>query len=425
MSLYANMSKQQLQAELESQQAFLASCKEQNLKLNMARGKPAKQQLDAVSDILSVITTGEECFDGALDTRNYGELAGIPSARAYWAEVLGCQADQTFIGGSASLNLMFDVIAKAYSHGLLHSPKPWCKEECVKFLCPSPGYDRHFRITQFFGAELITIPMTATGPDMDLVEELVKDPAVKGIWCVPKYSNPAGITFSDETVRRFAKLNPKAKDFKIFWDNAYLIHDLYDEHDHLLNIHDEAGKFGNEDMVFEFLSTSKVTIAGGGVCFIASSEKNIAWLTSMLALEGLGYDKVNQLRHVKFFRDENGVYEIMKKHASILRPKFEAVLKTFTEDFGDSGFANWHAPRGGYFISLDVMPGCAKRTWELASQIGVTLTGAGATFPYGKDPEDKNLRIAPSNVKLDDITIIAKYVVICSKIAALEKVLSI
>ena len=259
-----------------------------------------------------------------------------------------------------------------------------------------------------------------------MIEKLVKeDDTIKGIWCVPKYSNPTGITFSDETVKGFAALKPKSKDFKIFWDNAYLIHDLYDEHDQLLNIHDEAKKFGNEDIVFEFSSTSKVTLAGGGVCFVASSEKNIQWVTSMFALEGLGYDKVNQLRHAKFFKDENGVYEIMKKHAAILRPKFEAVLKTFTRDFGDTGFASWHSPRGGYFISLDVMNGCAKRTWNLASQIGVTLTGAGATFPYGKDPDDKNLRIAPSNVKLDDIAMIAEYVVICAKLSALEKLLGI
>ena len=424
---YLTSSKENLKKEYDALIAQWNEIKSKNLSLDMSRGKPEIGQLDLSLDMLTILKDSVDCKnESGFDVRNYGLPTGIPELKEIFAKIMGVKLSEIFTGGNSSLNMMYNIIVDAMAIGFAESEKPWGKYDKIRFLCPAPGYDRHFSICQHLGIEMITIPMLSTGPDMDLIEKLVaEDETIKGIWCVPKYSNPTGITFSDETVRRFANLKTKAKDFKIFWDNAYLIHDLYDEHDQLLNIHDEAKKFGNEDMIFEFLSTSKVTLAGGGVCFIASSEKNISWLTSMLALEGLGYDKVNQLRHVKFFKDENGVYEIMKKHAAILRPKFEAVLKTFTEDFGDTGFATWHSPRGGYFISLDVLPGCAKRTWELASQIGVTLTGAGATFPYGKDPEDKNLRIAPSNVKLDDITIIAKYVVICAKIAALEKVLSI
>lgn len=424
---YLSSSKENLKIEYATLMTQWNEIKAMNLSLDMSRGKPEIGQLDLSLDILTILKDSADCKnESGFDVRNYGLPTGIPELKEIFAKIMGVKKSEIFTGGNSSLNMMYNIIVDAMAIGFAESEKPWGKYDKVRFLCPAPGYDRHFSICQHLGIEMITIPMLPTGPDMDLIEKLVsEDETIKGIWCVPKYSNPTGITFSDDTVQRFAKLKPKAKDFKIFWDNAYLIHDLYDEHDELLNIHDEAKKYENEDMIFEFLSTSKVTIAGGGVCFIASSEKNISWLTSMLALEGLGYDKVNQLRHVKFFKDENGVYEIMKKHAAILRPKFEAVLKTFTEDFGDSGFATWHTPRGGYFISLDVYPGCAKRTWELASQIGVTLTGAGATFPYGKDPDDKNLRIAPSNVKIEDITIIAKYVVICAKIAALEKVLNI
>ncbi len=424
---YYSSAKNDLKKEYDELLAQWQEIKEMNLCLDMSRGKPEIGQLDLALDILTVLKTPEDCKnESGFDVRNYGLPTGIPELKEIFAKIMGVNTSEIFTGGNSSLNMMYNIIVDAVAIGFPESEKPWGKYDKIKFLCPAPGYDRHFSICQHLGIEMITVPMLATGPDMDLIEKLLEeDETIKGIWCVPKYSNPTGITFSDETVRRFAALRPKAKDFKIFWDNAYIVHHLYDEHDELLNIHDEAKKHGNEDMVFEFTSTSKVTIAGGGVCFIASSEKNISWLTSMLALEGLGYDKVNQLRHVRFFKDENGVYEIMKKHAAILRPKFEAVLKTFKEDFADSGFATWHAPRGGYFISLDVMPGCAKRTWDLASQIGVTLTGAGATFPYGKDPEDKNLRIAPSNVKLENIPTIAKYVVICSKLAALEKLLNI
>ncbi len=422
---YYSSTKEKLQNEYNNLLAQWNEIKMKNLNLDMSRGKPEIGQLNLALDIMTILKTPEDCKnESGFDVRNYGLPTGIPELKKIFAKILGVKATEIFTGGNSSLNMMYNIIVDAMAIGFPESEKPWGKYEKIRFLCPAPGYDRHFSICEHLGIEMITIPMLSTGPDMDMIEKLVaEDETIKGVWCVPKYSNPTGITFSDDTVRRFAALKPKAKDFKIFWDNAYLIHDLYDEHDELLNIHTEALKSGNEDMIFQFLSTSKVTLAGGGVCFIASSEKNISWLSSMLALEGLGYDKVNQLRHVRFFKDENGVYEIMKKHATILRPKFEAVLKTFAEEFGDTGFASWHSPRGGYFISLDVMPGCAKRTWELASQIGVTLTGAGATFPYKKDPEDKNLRIAPSNVELNNIVAISKYVTICAKLAALEKLL--
>ena len=424
---YYSSEKKDLQSEYQKLLNQWNEIKSKNLNLDMSRGKPEIAQLDLSLDMLTVLKTAQDCKnESGFDVRNYGLPTGIPELKEIFSKILGVKTNEIFTGGNSSLNLMYNIIVDAVAIGFPESKKPWGKYDKIRFLCPAPGYDRHFSICQHLDIEMITIPMLPTGPDMDMIERLVsEDETIKGIWCVPKYSNPTGITFSDETVRRFAALKPKAKDFKIFWDNAYLIHDLYDEHDVLLNIHSEAAKYGNEDMIYEFFSTSKITLAGGGVCFVASSEKNIAWLTSMFALEGLGYDKVNQLRHFKFFKNADGVYEIMKKHASILRPKFEAVLKTFSEDFGDSGFASWHAPRGGYFISLDVMPGCAKRTWDLASEIGVALTGAGATFPYGKDPDVKNLRIAPSNVKPENVAEIAKYVVICAKIAALEKLLEI
>lgn len=423
MSIYANMSKQQLMVELETQRAFLASCKEQNLKLNMARGKPAKQQLDAVSDILSVITTGEECFDGALDTRNYGELAGIPSARAYWAEVLGCQADQTFIGGSASLNLMFDVISKAYTHGLLHSPKPWCKEECVKFLCPSPGYDRHFRITECFGAELIVVPMRDDGPDMDLVEELVKDPQVKGIWCVPKYSNPEGIIYSDTVVRRFAALKPAAPDFTIMWDNAYCIHEFEGEFVPFLDIISLCEEAGNPDMVYEFASTSKITIAGGGFSVMATSKANLAYMLKLLGVQTISYDKVNQLRHVKYLKNKEHTIEIMKRHAALMAPKFAVVSDALDEQIKPCGIARWNRPKGGYFVSLYTMNGTAKRAMALCKECGLEMTPAGATYPHGVDPDDSNIRIAPSFPTVEELKKAMDVFCTCLKVAALEKLL--
>ncbi len=422
---YLDMTKEQLEAEYELQKKNWQAIKDQNLKLDMSRGKPEKGQLDLSLDMLCVLKNDVDCQNrDGFDTRNYGLPTGIPELKEIFAEILGVEKDEILTGGNSSLNMMYNIIADGMLLGFAESEKPWCRYDKIKFLCPAPGYDRHFSICQHLGIEMIPVPMLETGPDMNLIEKLAgEDETIKGIWCVPKYSNPTGITFSDETVRRFAAMKTKAPDFKIFWDNAYLIHDLYDEADSLLNLLDEAKKCGTQDRVFEFCSTSKVTLAGGGVCFVASSKANIERLAKQLSMEGLGYDKVNQLRHYRFFRDKEGVYAIMKKHAAILRPKFEAVIREFEAGMGDAGIAHWHTPHGGYFISLDVMENTAKRTWELAHEAGVTLTNVGATFPYGKDPKNENLRIAPSNVKLEDVGTIAKYVCVCAKLAALEKLL--
>ena len=424
MSVYANMSRAQLEQEFSCQMDHLEVCKSQNLKLNMARGKPAKQQLDAVSDILSVITEGDDCFDGTLDTRNYGDLAGIPSAKAYWAEILGCKPEQTFIGGTASLNLMFDVIAKAYSHGLLHSPKPWCKEETVKFLCPSPGYDRHFRITEMFGAELITVPMCSDGPDMDMIEEYIKDPAVKGVWCVPKYSNPEGIIYSDAVVRRFAALKPAAPDFTIMWDNAYCIHEFEGEFVPFLDIISLCEEAGNPDMVYEFASTSKITIAGGGFSVMASSVANIAYQSKMIGVQTISYDKVNQLRHVKYLKNKEHTIEIMKRHAAFMAPKFAVVSDLLDKEIKPCGIARWNRPKGGYFVSLYTMEGTAKRALALCKECGLEMTPAGATYPLGKDPHDSNIRIAPSFPTVEELKKAMDVFCTCLKVAALEKLLN-
>ncbi len=420
---YLKMSQAELIAEKNKVQDEWKKIKAMNLNLDMSRGKPEKRQLDLCLDMMCNLKTSDDCKNrDGFDVRNYGLPTGIPDLKEIFSEILDADPKCIFTGGNSSLNLMYNIIVDAVAIGFPESEKPWGKYDKIKFLCPAPGYDRHFSICEHLGIEMITIPMLQTGPDMDMIEKLVaNDDTIKGIWCVPKYSNPTGITFSDETVRRFAALKTKAADFKIFWDNAYLVHDLYDTTDHLLNIRHEAEKCGNANIVFEFCSTSKITHAGGGISFVAASESNIKWIEKMFALEGLGYDKVNQLRHARFFKNAAGVYEIMKKHGDILRPKFEAVLNTFSEEFSDSGIASWVSPRGGYFISLDVMENTAKRTWELAKELGVVLTNVGATFPYGNDPRDSNLRIAPSNVAPENVAPIAKYVTICAKLAALEK----
>lgn len=424
MGVYAAMSKQECKQEYDRLLAAFEACKEQKLNLNMARGKPAKLQLDAVSDILQVLTTGDDCLVDGLDTRNYGELCGIPCARAYWADVLDCKPEQTFIGGSSSLNMMFDVISRAYTHGLLHSPKPWCKEDVVKFLCPSPGYDRHFRVTETFGAQLITVPMTAQGPDMDVVEELVKDPAVKGIWCVPKYSNPEGIIYSDETVRRFANLKPAAPDFAIMWDNAYCIHEFEGEYvpfPDLISLCEEAG---NPDMVYEFASTSKVTFAGAGFSVMATSEANVAYFSKLFGVQMISQDKVNQLRHVLYLKDKENTIQIMKRHAAVMAPKFAVVADWLEKEIKPCGFANWNRPKGGYFVSLNTMPGTAKRALELCKEAGVVMTPAGATYPYGIDPNDSNIRIAPSLPPVEELEKAMEVLCICLKLAALEKLMA-
>ena len=422
---YYACTKEQLEQEYRVNLAAFEACKAQNLKLNMARGKPAKLQLDAVSDILTVLTKGEDCICDGIDTRNYGELTGIPCAKAYWADVLGCKPEQTFVGGTASLNLMFDVIARAYSHGLLRSVRPWCKEETVKFLCPSPGYDRHFRITEFFGAELITVPMTGTGPDMDMVEELVKDPQVKGIWCVPKYSNPDGIIYSEETVQRFANLKPAAPDFAIMWDNAYCIHEFEGDYVPFPDILSLCEKAGNPDMVYEFASTSKITFAGAGFSVLAASEANIAYLAKLMGVQMISQDKINQLRHVKYLKNKAHTIEIMKRHAQVMAPKFAVVLDMLEQEMKPCGFANWNRPKGGYFVSFNTMPGTAKRALALCKEAGVEMTPAGATYPYGKDPQDSNIRIAPSLPPVEELKKAMEVFCTCLKLAALEKLLNI
>ena len=420
-----NMTTAEMKTAYEAALAEFNGWKAKNLKLNMARGKPSSAQLDLVSDILNVLIDPKECFVDGMDARNYGELGGLPCAKAYWADVLGCQANEVFVGGSASLTLMYDLIAKAYSHGLRHSQRPWCKEEKVKFLCPAPGYDRHFRITESFGAELITIPMTETGPDMDMVEELVKDPAVKGIWCVPKYSNPEGIIYSDETITRFANLKPAAPDFTIMWDNAYCVHEFEGEFVPFQDIITLCREAGNPDMVYEFASTSKITFPGAGISVMASSVDNIKYMEKLLGVQMISYDKVNQLRHVKYLKSKEGTLEIMKRHAQVMAPKFQMVLEVLDREIAPLGFAQWNKPKGGYFVSLNTMPGTAKRALALAKEAGVVMTDAGATYPYGIDPADSNIRIAPSLPPVAELEQAMAVFCLCLKIAAFEKELGL
>lgn len=397
--------------------------KAKNSKLNIARGKPSAAQLNLISDILTVLKDPGDCFDGNIDARNYGDLSGLPCAKAYWADILGCKAEQVFVGGSASLTLMYDLISKAYTHGLLRSPRPWCQEEKVKFLCPAPGYDRHFRITESFGAELITVPMTPSGPDMDLVERLVSDPSVKGIWCVPKFSNPQGITYSDETVARFAALKPAAPDFVVMWDNAYCIHEFAEEFTPFADIISLCEKAGNPGMVYEFASTSKITFPGGGISCVASSSDNIEYLTSLMSVQMISFDKVNQLRHVRYLKNKEHTLAIMKRHAEVMAPKFAAVLDMLEQHIAPFGFASWNRPVGGYFVSLDTMPGTAKRALALCADAGVVMTPAGATYPYGIDPNDSNIRIAPSLPPIAELKQAMEVFCTCLKLAACEKLL--
>ncbi len=421
---YISMTKDQLQAEHEKVSKAFEALKAKNLKLDMSRGKPGKAQLDLVSDILTVLAKPEDCVVDGLDARNYGELAGLKCAREYFAEVLGCKPEECFAGGNASLTLMYDTIAKAYTHGLLHSEKPWAKLDKVKFLCPSPGYDRHFKISQSFGMELITIAMTETGPDMDAVEEAVKDPAVKGMWCVPKYSNPEGVIYSAETIDRIAHLKPAAPDFLLMWDNAYCVHEFdgdYVPFPDMLSLCREAG---NPDMVFEYASTSKITLPGAGVSVMAASVDNMKYMTGLLGIQSISYDKVNQLRHVKYLQNKAHTLELMKKHAAIMKPKFDAVVNTLDKEIAPLGIAQWKRPKGGYFVSLDTMDGLAKRTLALCKEAGVVMTGAGATFPYGVDPRDRNIRIAPSLPPVEELEVAIDVFCTCLKLAALEKLLA-
>ncbi len=421
---YSQMSREALESELLALNEQYAKIKQKGLRLDMSRGKPCKEQLDLTQDMLAVLSKSEDCIaDNSLDCRNYGLLDGIDEAKKLFADLFSISTENIIIGGNSSLNLMYDTVARAMLYGVHGSEKPWCKLDKVKFLCPSPGYDRHFTICESLGIEMITVPMTPTGPDMDIVEKLVsEDDSIKGIWCVPKFSNPDGYVYSDETVSRFANLSPKAKDFRIFWDNAYPVHFLYDNSIWIPSIINEAAKVGKADMVFMFASTSKITFPGSGISIFAASRNNIDQIKPILSTQTIGFDKLNQLRHVKYFGSADGIIRHMEKHAAILRPKFEAVLDAFRNQL--DGIAQWTEPKGGYFISLNVAKGCAKRTYALAKEAGVTLTNAGATFPYGKDPDDSNLRIAPSFPPLAELKEAVDVLCVCVKIATVEKYLA-
>lgn len=425
MKTYQEMSKEELTQELTALKAEYEKIKGMGLALDMSRGKPGADQLDLSMGMLDVLDSKTALkSENGTDLRNYGVLDGIPEAKKLIADVIGTKPENVIIYGNSSLNIMYDQVARAEMFGICGNT-PWCKLDKVKFLCPVPGYDRHFAITETFGIEMINIPMTENGPDMDLVEKYVNnDETVKGIWCVPKYSNPQGVVYSDETVRRFAALKPAAADFRIFWDNAYAIHHLYDDRqDQLLEILSECEKAGHPDMVFEFCSTSKVTFAGAGIAAIASSKANLDDMRKSMTIQTIGYDKINQLRHVRYFKDINGVREHMKKHAAIMRPKFEAVLQVLENELGGLGIGTWTKPNGGYFISFDALEGCAKAIVAKCKEAGVTLTGAGATFPYKKDPKDSNIRIAPSFPTPEEMAMATDLFVLCVKMVSVDKLL--
>lgn len=413
----------QLKEELERQ---FKEAKEKDLKLDMSRGKPSPAQLDMCMGLMDAVNSQTPLYasDGT-DCRNYGILDGLAESKQMMAEIMEVAPERVMVLGNASLPIMYDSISRSMTHGVCGST-PWCKLEKVKFLCPVPGYDRHFAITEHFGIEMINVPMSENGPDMDRVEELVNnDPSVKGIWCVPKYSNPQGISYSDETVRRFANLKPAAKGFRIYWDNAYAVHHLYeDKQDHILNIIDECEKAGNPDMVFMFASTSKISFSGSGIAAVAASEKNINWMRQSITLQTIGYDKINQLRHVKYFKNLDGIKAHMKKHADIMRPKFEAVLEILEKNLGGTGTGSWIKPHGGYFISFEAMEGCAKAIVEKCKEAGITLTGAGATYPYKRDPKDSNIRIAPSFPSPQEMAAAAEIFSLCVKLVSVEKLLA-
>ena len=421
MMKYTEMTVQQRKAEYAAVLAEYEKQKALGLKLNMARGKPGREQLDMVTDLCNILVKPEDFISDGIDSRNYGNVDGLPAAKALFADILGCKPEQCFVGGNASLQLMYDTVAKAYSNGLLHSEKPWSKLEKVKWLCPAPGYDRHFKVTQSFGAELITVPMTENGPDMDMVEELIKDSAVKGMWNVPKYSNPDGIIYSDETIRRIAAMKPAAPDFMLMWDNAYCIHEFDGGFVPFADILSLCAENGNADMVYEFASTSKVTFPGAGVAVMATSEANLAYLTPLINIQTIGFDKINQLRHVKYLQDKEHTLALMQRHAAILRPKFHAVLDALDREIAPLGIGEWKRPKGGYFVSYNAMSGTAKRALALCKEAGVTMTGAGATFPYGVDPEDSNIRIAPSLPPVEELQQAIAVFCVCVKLAALEK----
>lgn len=416
------MSRQQLGEFYSSVQEEYSAIKAQNLSLNMARGKPSRAQLDLSNELLNMHI--DDTVDEGVEARNYGELMGLPACRRLFADLLGVRYEQLFMGGNSSLTLMYDTISKAYTHGLLHSDKPWSQLDKVKFLCPVPGYDRHFTISETFGMEMIPIPILDDGPDMDMVEELIKDESVKGMWCVPKYANPSGIVYSDAVIDRIASMKPAAKDFILMWDNAYCVHEFSGDYMPFIDILSACEKAGNPDMPFEFASTSKVTFPGSGVACFACSEANMDYMKKLIGAQSISYDKLNQLRHVCFFKDAQGLVAHMRRHAEILKPKFDLVESVLESEIKPLGIASWSNPKGGYFVSLFVMNGCAHRVHQLCKEAGVVMTGAGATYPYKKDPNDSNLRIAPSFPPLDELEKAMRVLCVCIKLAAAEKLIN-
>ena len=418
-------SKAELQAFLDEQRALLEGFKAKGISLDMSRGKPSSEQLDLSNEMLTHCLDGDHISERGVDCRNYGVLDGIYEAKRLFMKMIGVGRWEIIIGGNSSLQMMYDVLAKAMLLGVKDSPKPWCKYEKVKWLCPAPGYDRHFAICEAFGIEMIPVPMLADGPDMDIVEKLVaEDDAIKGIWCVPRYANPTGVVYSDKVVTRFANLKPAAPDFRIFWDDAYCVHHLTDDVPHLLNILDECKHAGNPDMVIIFASTSKISFPGGGVAIIGASEDNINFMKEQMACQTIGYDKLNQLRHAKFFGSYEGILEHMKKHRAIIKPKFDAVLEALDREIAPLDIAEWSRPKGGYFVSFDGADGTAKRIVALCKEAGVTLTGAGAAFPYGHDPRDRNIRIAPTFPTLDELKAAIEVFCVAVKAATAEKLLA-
>lgn len=421
----SEMTKEQLVSYKNEIKAEYDAFKARGLKLDMSRGKPCSEQLDLTMPMLDTINSESDILsENGTDCRNYGILDGISEAKKLFADILEVSPDEIVVGGNSSLNIMYDMITRAMLFGTVGSERPWCKEEKIKFLTPVPGYDRHFAICEKLGIEMINIPMGEYGPDMDMIEDLVsKDASIKGIWCVPMYSNPEGKTYSDETVKRFANLKPAAPDFRIFWDNAYCIHHLSDTPDKLLNIMDECKKNKTENSVYIFASTSKITFSGSGVAVMAASKENIAEMKKSMTVQTIGHDKLNMLRHVRFFKNKENVLSHMKKHSDIIAPKFEAVLSALDKEIAPIGGCDWTKPNGGYFISFNAPEGCAKRIVELCKEAGVVLTGAGATFPYGKDPDDKNIRIAPTYPSVSDLSLATELFCICVKLAYAEKLL--